>query len=433
MTAFRSNVDVANRALQHCGADRITSFTDNSKRASEISFTYDKVREAELQRNTWTFATRRTVIRAIDTTTMLLVPALWSSTATYYRGCIVSDQSGNLWRSTIRSNLNNDPLLSSYWEPYFGPLTVSLYDATGATSYASGEIAYTFAGDGTYRVYQSLQDGATDNPSTGTAWSATATYFKDQIITYLGVAYKSQIDLNLNNQPNLTPATWSVGTTYAANAKVTGSDGLIYQSIGSGNIGHDPTLDVTQVYWTSVGIAAAWTTSFVGGTGSAQWFEIGGIDFPSGVSLTVLDLVYPIGAGPSTQEFNRNVFRLPAAFLKIAPQDPKNPVPSLGGPAGTQYRDWQIENGYIVTAETGPIALRFVANVVDVTIMHTMFCEGLAARLGLEVCQPITQSDARLQTIASIYKQWMGDARLSNAIEASYDDPPDDPFITVRA
>lgn len=383
MGAFKSPVDIGNRALQHCGADRISSFTDDSKRAAEVSFVYDKVREAELKRNIWTFATKRATLRAIDTTTMLIDPALWSPSTTYYRNSIVSDEIGNLWISMIPVNLNNDPLLSTFWEPYFGPMTVSLYDTTGATAYGSGELVYTYAGDGTFRVYQSQQDTNADNPATATAWSATVTYSQEQIVTYLTVAYKSLVDLNLNQIPLSSPS--------------------------------------------------AWTSTFVGGSGSLKWLEIGGPEFPSGVNLVTLNIVYPLGTGPSSQDFSQNVYKLPAGFLRLAPQYPKIPVAMLGGPSGNTYNDWQIENGYIVSSDVGPIRLRFVADFTDVSRMNAMFCEGLGARVGIEVCQPINQSDARLQTIVSIYKQWMSDARKANEIEESYQDPPDDPFITVRA
>jgi hypothetical protein len=380
MVAFTSNVDVGNRALQHCGADRISSFTEDSKRASEVSFVYDKVRVAELQRNVWTFATRRASLRAIDTTTMLLAPALWLPSATYYRGCIVADQTGNLWISNIPSNTGNDPLLTVYWEPYFGPLTVSLYSAGG--TYGSGELVYTFVGDGTYRVYLSMQDANSDTPSTATAWDATVTYYQDQIVTYSAVAYKSLVDLNLNQQPNTH--------------------------------------------------ASQWTTSFVGGSGSVKWLEIGGAEFPNGVGLSRPNIVYPLGAGPSSQSYSQNIYKLPAGFLRFAPQNPKVAVPMLGGPTGNSYTDWQVENGYIVSSDVGPIRLRFVADVTDVSKMDAMFCEGLAARIGIEVAQPITQSDGRLQTIASMYKKFMDEARTINAIEAGYDDPPDDVYVSVR-
>ena len=58
---FQNPVDIANRALQHCGAQRIDptlGFTENSVNASECAFAYDKLRSAELQRNYWKFATK---------------------------------------------------------------------------------------------------------------------------------------------------------------------------------------------------------------------------------------------------------------------------------------------------------------------------------------------------------------------------------------
>lgn len=380
MAAFTSKVDIGNRALQRCGADRISSFTEDSKRASEVAFVYDKLRVAELQRNVWTFATRRASLRAIDTTTMLLSAALWVSSTTYYRGSIVADELGNLWISNIQGNTGNDPLLTNYWEPYFGPLTVSMY-ATGET-YGSGELVYTYAGDGTSRIYLSLQDANSDNPATATAWDGTVTYARDQVITYSAVAYKSLVDLNLNQQPNTHPS--------------------------------------------------AWTSTFVGGSGSIKWLEIGGAEFPSGVSLIAPNIVYPIGSGPSSQSYSQNIFKLPSGFLRFAPQNPKVAVPMLGAPTGNSYTDWQVENGYIVSSDTGPIRLRFVADMADVSKMDAMFCEGLSARIGVEIAQAVTQSDGRLQTIASMYKKFMDEARTINAIEAGYDDPPDDIYVSVR-
>jgi hypothetical protein len=433
MAEYRSQADIGNRALQHCGAIRMGSagFSENSKNASEVSFCYGKLRQAELRRNVWSFACRRTILRAIDTDTMLLDAALWSSATTYFVGSIVTDQYGNLWQSTIRDNLNNDPLnFSSYWEPYFGPLTVDQYDSDNV--YHSGELVYTASGNGTNRVYLSLQDDNSDNPATATQYDAMVTYFKNEVVTYSSVAYMSRIDLNLNNQPDLTPADWASGTTYAAGNTVTGSDGIIYSSIGSGNLGHDPTLD-TGIYWTDTGVQAPWTTDFVGGTGSLKWLQVGGAEFPSGVGLTTLNLIYPIGTGPSTHSLTRNVYKMPAGFLREASQNPKAGVTTfLGGPTGILYNDWVHENGYLLSSEVGPIAYRFVADITDVTKMDAMFCEGLAARVALEVCEMLTQSTSKLGAIAKMYDVFMTEARAVNAIEQGAEQPPDDDYVTCR-
>ena len=379
--------DICDRALQHCGAGRldpVLRLNDKSRNARETGFAYGKLRRAELRRNVWRFATRRSVIRAIDSTTMMLAPALWVATTTYFVNSIVSDAIGNLWISNIRNNLGNDPVLTTYWEPYFGPMTVSLYDSTVSPpiGYFSGELVYTAVGDGTQRTYLSLESGNEDNPATATAYSATATYFKNQVVTSASIAYMSLVDLNIGNTPVSSPTKW--------------------------------------------------TATFVGGVGSNKWLQIGGTEFPYGVGLTTLGIIYPLGSGPSTQQATRNVFRLPNGFLRLAPQNPKGSTTWLGGPSGVVYTDWNLENNYLVTAETGPLSLRFIADVTDVRLMDDMFCEGLAARVGVAVCDILTQSLSQLTAIEKVYDVFMGEARKVNAIEMGYDDPPDDNYLTVR-
>lgn len=436
MPEFLSPTDIGNRALQHVGAemmDATLGFTEDSKAARQISFVYGKLRRAELRRNTWTFATRRAALRAIDTTTMLLQAALWVSTTTYYRGQIVTDETNTLWISKVQENLNNQPQNSpNQWEPYFGPLTVALYDST--QSYFSGELVYTTGGDGRARIYVSLQGGNSDNPATATAWSATTTYNEADVVTYLSTPYLSLIDNNLNQTPSASPAAWSVSTTYAiGNTVYDTEDGLIYTSLTNGNVGNNPSAD-GGVHWSTAGVLCPWTSVFTGGTGSLKWRQIGGTEFPNGVGVTTLDIVYPLGSGPSSQSTTHNVYRLPAGYLRTAAQDPKaGAVSILGAPGNIPFNDWTYEGAYIVSADTGVIVFRFVADVQDVTTMDDMFCEGLACRIGLEVCEPLTQSTAKLTTIAAEYKTMMGEARTVNAIEAGWQDPPLDDFIACRA
>jgi hypothetical protein len=86
----------------------------------------------------------------------------------------------------------------------------------------------------------------------------------------------------------------------------------------------------------------------------------------------------------------------------------------------------------LISSDTGPITLRFVADITDVTEMHTLFCEGLAARIGLEVCETLTQSATKLGAIAKLYDRWMGEAGIIDAIEDGFDEPPEDDLIIVR-
>ncbi len=430
---FLTPVDIANRALQHCGATRIDAtagFTENSKNASECGFCYDKLRQAELRRNVWRFAIKRAVLRAIDATTMLLVPALWASATSYFVGSIVADETGQIWVSASPNNLNNQPGNSQTWVQYYGPLTVSLYSST--QTYFAGELVYTTAGDGTNRVFVSLVTGNADDPSVATDWSATATYMKNQVVTETAIAYMSLIDLNINQQPSLAPAQWDVLVSYSIGQQVGATDGVIYTSLTNANLGNPPPLDV-GINWITAGVLDPWTTDFVGGVGSLQWLQVGGAEFPFGVTLSPTNIIYPIGSGPSTQENIRNVFRLPSGFLRKAPRDPKaGSTSSLGAPTNLAYDDWLFEGDYIVSTDTNPIILRFIADTVDVPRFDAMFCEGLAARIGLEVCEPLTQSSDKLKTIDALYTRAIKEARTVNGIETGAEEAPLDDYLACR-
>lgn len=60
-----SKVSIANRALTKLGADRILLLSDDSQQARVLNSMFDDVRDAELARNHWKFAIRRTSLPAL--------------------------------------------------------------------------------------------------------------------------------------------------------------------------------------------------------------------------------------------------------------------------------------------------------------------------------------------------------------------------------
>lgn len=430
--SFLTPVDIANRCLQHCGAERlgILGFAEDSKNASECNFVYDKVRKAELRRNVWRFAVRPVILRPIASTTVLIRPTLWSATTTYFLGSIVQDQTNQYWISNVPDNLNNQPENSLTWDEYFGPLTASLYDAT--TAYFVGELVYVPVGTGVNRTYLSLTNGNTDNPATPTAWSATVTYRKNQVVTRSAVAYMSRIDLNINQDPAATTAAWVSSTVYSIGQQVVASDGVIYTSLTNSNFANDPTTD-GGINWQNTGTLSPWTSTFVGGSGSINWLQIGGPEFPGGVTLAPLVTPFPLTQGVTPQSSPRNAFRLPAGYLREAPRDPKaGSLSALGAPSGLTYDDWLLRGDYLISIWGDPIPFWFVADTVDVTRMDDLFCEGLAARMALELVEPLTQSVTKLTQIRAEYLRLMTEARLVNGIETSPEEPPEDDYISCR-
>jgi hypothetical protein len=105
----------------------------------------------------------------------------------------------------------------------------------------------------------------------------------------------------------------------------------------------------------------------------------------------------------------------------------------LGAPTGLPLNDWEYEGDYLCATEPTLILYRFVADHADVRSMDRMFCEGLAARIALSVCEELTQSTEKIQNIGAQYKTFMGEARTVNGIETGPVQPPEDEFITCRA
>jgi hypothetical protein len=139
----------------------------------------------------------------------------------------------------------------------------------------------------------------------------------------------------------------------------------------------------------------------------------------------------PIPFGPSLTSPARNVFHLPSNYLRLASQDQRNPAsPTLGTSGGMEFFDWQFEGDYISTATTGVILFRFVADITSVPAMDDVFCEVLAARIGLEVCETLTQSAEKFKNIVAKYAEQRAIARAINAIESGSTEPGEEDFFS---
>lgn len=432
-SAFAIPEDICNRALQMLGARRIVSLSDNQREAKACAFCYDKLRRAELRRNTWVFSTRRTALRALqanttgivqnsiytpqsgpNTGTLWLTPAVWSSSVTYTPGAIVMDPTvpGLVWTSMAQENLNNAPGVGtgSVWDVYFGAKIAVPYDPT--ESYWAGELVYVrnpntqavtvyrslanqngngniqiiivtepSAGANQTTTSMSIKSDGAGNPWVLTEWNPLVTYNLDQVVVYQFTLYRSSTEQNIGNAPG-------------------------------------------GAQWISCGPADAPTLALAS---NINWLPI-----PATVKSSITP--YPIGAGPVQEANTRNAFPLPYGYLREAPQDPtQGAVSYLGAPGGLTYSDWVFESGFLTTHRSHTILLRFIADITDVTRMDDMFCEGLAARMAEAMCEELTQSAAKIATAVAMYKTVMGEARIVNAIESGSDQPPEDDYISCRA
>ncbi len=334
--AFTAPIDIVNRALQHLGASRTTTLADTNKNADEAEFLYDKCRRAELERNIWSFSTRRVALRFVTATTKMLAFGAYAAGTTYGVGDIVmsNDITGNsvAWVSIQATNLAKTPATVTnnvWWQQYFGPITADTYSA--AATYATGELIFN--------------------------------------------------------------------TVY-------------YKSIANNNI--------------------------AGGTSSPN--------VALGTQPTAWTLYTPYPAALTQNGTSRNLFVLPYGFLRVAPQDPKGAgAPYNGTTAGLQFSDFQIDDIYLLTSQTEaglttaagdaartPLIFRFAADITDVTRMSTMFCEGLAARIAMELCETMTQKPDLYKQITGKYDRFMSEARRVNEIEVGSTEPDETAFRVSR-
>lgn len=417
MFLFSQPTDILNRALQHLEMPRIWSLAEATGPAQELAFMYDKLRRAELRRNVWKFATRRTALYAVDATTYRIVFLPWLTTNTYTYGHVVLFN-GIPFESQLYANLGNQPDQSpAAWRPYFGPTTADLWQAItgntlGISGYWSGDAVYV-AGMPGLTVFKSLQDMNTDTPYLYPAWSAATTYSAGDTAI---VGAQVPVFFNGTGPQIIGPGglpEYFVDTSVAGNG--------LWESAQDMNINHVPGTDGA---WVSTGSLPA---GRVGQQIGQHWLAV------SDATLTNLRISYPIGVGPRSDTSTLNIFPLPANHIRRAPQQKVGNLPWLGAPVGNALHDWEFTDKYIVSASTGPLIYRFVTDVIDVAQMDDMFCEGLAARIALEaptrvIGHPIDKGPIRLA-----YEVAMREARLVAAVEQGALEPVDDTFISVRA
>lgn len=414
--AFAVPLDIATRTLQLLGLDPITLTDFNgspfvTKAAVNLNSSYDKIRLAELRRNLWVFCTRRVILRAIDIDTVLWTPPVWAAGA-FGVGAVVQytpttgpyTGKASYWElSVAEPGSSVSPDLDPLWHHYCGPLAVDLYNTglsgTGSTSqvndsqnYQSGELALvpaSYAGGTTYGINNVVNSG--------------------------GQWYVSLINANVGNTPSSSPTAWALWTS---------------QGRGNGLYGLTATKSpiplIFPVGW-SVYRSLYNNNADNPVNGTLNWINVGG-------SITPLQISWPIGTGPLYDTAtSMNAFYLPSGFLKRAPTSPKQGQTGyLGANSGSMPEDYIIENGVLVSSNAGPIMIRCIFDMTDVSEFDPMFCEGFAISLALENCEILTEKEDLDAKLERRYGRKMGEARAADAIENGPITPVENRYVTVR-
>jgi len=117
-------------------------------------------------------------------------------------------------------------------------------------------------------------------------------------------------------------------------------------------------------------------------------------------------------------------FPLPADFLRLM---------SNNGRLGlTNQDDLQIEAGNILTNDSAPLPITYIAQITDPEAFDQLFTDLLVARIARDLAEKITQSNAKIQAAQTLYTEARSEARRINASERPPQQAPEDPWITAR-
>lgn len=116
-------------------------------------------------------------------------------------------------------------------------------------------------------------------------------------------------------------------------------------------------------------------------------------------------------------------YPLPSDYLRLLPPDAEYNLNS---------NDWQIEGGEIYTNDSAPLDVRYIFDLEDPNIMDPLFREALSTKLALELCEEITQSNSKKESLKDDFRESIKDAKRVNAILNIAAKPPEDEWVTIR-
>lgn len=101
-----------------------------------------------------------------------------------------------------------------------------------------------------------------------------------------------------------------------------------------------------------------------------------------------------------------------------------------------QAVDWRIESDadgvYIITADSAPLYIRYVARVDDPNFYDALFIEAFACKLAVETCEEIKQSTGKKESLKSDYDFAIAEAKRVGAIEKPAHSFPEDDWLNAR-
>jgi hypothetical protein len=125
-------------------------------------------------------------------------------------------------------------------------------------------------------------------------------------------------------------------------------------------------------------------------------------------------------------------YQLPPDCLRLLEVDDIYPGPNLDDYRNANTQEFTIEGRKILTNKDAPLKIRYVSRVADTTQWDATFVEAFACRLAMEMCEDLTQSNSKKESVKDDYNTAIMMAIRANAIELPPQDLPDDSWVMSR-
>lgn len=99
---------------------------------------------------------------------------------------------------------------------------------------------------------------------------------------------------------------------------------------------------------------------------------------------------------------------------------------------GSPTEEFAIDGRRILTDMAAPLPIRYVKRVEDSQQFHPNFVKMFSAKLAMDLCESLTQSDTKYQRARDIFKDELMLAIRANAIELPPRKLPDDEWLMSR-
>ena len=116
-------------------------------------------------------------------------------------------------------------------------------------------------------------------------------------------------------------------------------------------------------------------------------------------------------------------FPLPVDCLRVLEVEGEAAGPGAG---------WIVEGRAVLTDIGAPLRVRYLRRLTDATLFDPLLAEALAARLAVELCEALTQSNTKRQMLLEDYAEIVARARSADGQEGTPPALAESPWVLAR-